>query len=219
MVLEGTVNPDGRLERAGLLYERAVFGGEAEALETAGRELDAVEADLSLARGRIVHALFLEERKEDPRELALFERAATLYGRLGDVRGEGESLFWVGVYHQVVRHDEGTAIPLLERSLELAAGAGDTLTMSYALRHLGIAAHAAGRLDEARGRLEESARMRREIGFMAGAAANMVGLIYIAAAEGRRDDALALTAEAVEIAEASDAGAIARQVEEARSKL
>ena len=45
------MNPDGRIERAGLLYERAVFGGEAGVLETAGRELDAVEADLSLARG------------------------------------------------------------------------------------------------------------------------------------------------------------------------
>jgi hypothetical protein len=47
----------------------------------------------------------------------------------------------------------------------------------------------------------------------------MVGLIYIAAAEGRRDDALALAAEAAEIAEASDAGAIALQVEEARAQL
>ena len=43
------MNPDVRIERAGLLYERAVFGGEAGALETAGRELDAVEADLVLA--------------------------------------------------------------------------------------------------------------------------------------------------------------------------
>jgi hypothetical protein len=74
------VNPDGRIERAGLLYERAVFGGEAGVLETAGRELDAVEADLSLARGRIVHALFLEERVEETSELALFERAMHLTG-------------------------------------------------------------------------------------------------------------------------------------------
>jgi hypothetical protein len=135
------------------------------------------------------------------------------------VRGEAEALFWVGVYHQVVRYDEGTAIPFLERSLELAGWAGDKLTMSYALRHLGIAAHASGRLDEAQRRLEESVRMRCEIRFMAGVAANMVGLIYIAAAEGRRDDALALAAEAAEMAAASDAGAIARQVAEARAQL
>jgi hypothetical protein len=135
------------------------------------------------------------------------------------VRGEAEALFWVGVYHQVVLHNEGTAVPVLERSLELAGRAGDTLTMSYALWHLGISAHASGRLDEARGRLEESVRLRREVGFMAGVAANMVGLIYIAAADGRRDDALELAAEAAEIAEASGAGAIARQVEEARSQI
>ena len=72
-------------------------------------------------------------------------------------------------------------------------------------------------MDEARERLEESVRLRREVGFMAGVAANMVGLIYIAAADGRHDDALALAAEAARIAESSDAGAVARQVEEARS--
>jgi Tetratricopeptide repeat len=136
-----------------------------------------------------------------------------------DVRGEAESLFWVGVFHQVVRQDEVTAVPFLERSLELATRAGDGLTMSYALRHLGIAAHAAGRLDEARGRLEESVRLRREVGFMAGVAANKVGLIYIAAADGRHDEALELAAEAAEIAESSGAGAIVHQVEEARSRL
>ena len=53
---------------------------------------------------------------------------------------------------------------------------------------------------------------------MAGVVANMVGLIYIAAADGRRGDALALAAEAAEIAEASGARAIARQIEEARSQ-
>lgn len=175
---------DERIERAGLLYERAVFGGDSGALATAERELDAVEADLALARGRILHARFLEGRTEDPGELALFERASRLYRALGDARGEAEALFWVGCFHQVVGRDDETAVPALERSLELAAKVGDRLTESYALRHLGIAEHQAGRLDAARERLEESARLRREVGFMPGVAANLVGLIYIAAAEG-----------------------------------
>jgi Flp pilus assembly protein TadD len=51
--------------------------------------------------------------------------------------------------------------------------------MSEALRHLGIAEHRAGRLDTARQRLEESVRLRREIGLMPGVAANLVGLAYI----------------------------------------
>ena len=47
----------------------------------------------------------------------------------------------------------------------------------------------------------------------------MVGLAYIAAAQGRRDDALALLAEAGAIAEASGARRILRQAGEARAEL
>ncbi len=213
------MSTDGRIERARLLYERAVFGGDASSLASAERELDAVEADLALARGRVIHARFLEEREEDPRELALFQRAALLYSTLGDVRGEAESLFWVGTFHQVVRGDDDAAVPTLARSLALAAQVGDKLTMSYALRHLGIAEHVAGQLPAARGLLEESVRLRREIGFLPGVAANLVGLAYIAAGEGRRDDAQALVEEAGAIAAASGAHGIMRSVEEARTRL
>ena len=87
------VGADERIERARHLYERAVFGDDGGALETAERELDAVEADLALTRGRIAHARFLEGRDEDPDELPLFERAARLYGTLGDARGEAEASF------------------------------------------------------------------------------------------------------------------------------
>ncbi|MEU6431330.1 hypothetical protein ABZ860_36000 [Microbispora sp. NPDC046973] len=226
---------DVRLERAETLYEQAVFGGDASALAEADRELDAVEADLAtvgtgrdigaveaglaLARGRVVHARFLEHHEEDPRELELFERACDLFHRLGDTRGEGEALFWIGCFHQVVRHDDEAAGPALRRSYELAARAGDRLTMSYALRHLGIAEHRAGRLEAARERLEESVRLRRELGFDPGVAANLVGLAYIAAAEDRRDDALRLLDEAAALAEASGALGIARHVDQARTAL
>jgi tetratricopeptide (TPR) repeat protein len=154
---------DERVRQAGLLYERAVFTGAAEPLAEADRQLDAAEADLAVARGRNMHTRFLLHRDqdpagaaEDPGELPLFERAAALYRALGDVRGEGEALFWVGCCYQVARRDNEVAVPVLERSLELAAQAGDQAVMAEALRHLGIAAHAAGRLDEARQRLEES---------------------------------------------------------------
>lgn len=119
---------------------------------------------------------------------------------LGDARGEGESLFWIGCFHQVVRSDDHAAAPALERSRELAMEVDDKLTLSYALRHLGIAAHAAGQLSTARELLEQSARLRLEIAFMPRLAANLVGLAYIAAAEDRRDDARALIGEAEAIA-------------------
>jgi len=66
----------------------------------------------SWARGRVIHARFLQQRDEDPDgaaedpgELTSFERAAQLYRALGDKRGEAESLFWVGCFHQVVRRN------------------------------------------------------------------------------------------------------------------
>ncbi|WAU83130.1 tetratricopeptide repeat protein [Streptomyces sp. Qhu-G9] len=210
---------DERIRRAELLYERAVFGGESSALVSADRCLDEVEADLALTRGRVIHARFLEERAEDARELELFERAAELYRRLGDARGEGEAVFWVGTFHQVVREDAGSAVPAFERALALAARADDRLTTSYALRHLGFAAHMAGRLDEARAHFEESTRLRRELGFLPGVAANLVGLAYLAAQQGRPDDAVALLDEATELAESTDSHGVLRWVTGAREEL
>ena len=217
---------DERVRRARMLYERAVFSGDAGPLAEADRELDAAEADQALARGRLIHARYLLRRdqvpdaiEEDAGELPLFERAARLYRALGDVRHEAEALFWIGCFHQVVRHDNATAVPVLEQSLELASQEGDKAVMAEVLRHLGIAAHAAQRLETARQHLEESTRLRREIGQSAGAAANMVGLAYIAAAQHRGDDALALLDEASAIAEASHAHRILRQADQARAEL
>ena len=215
------MSADDRIERARALYERAVYGGDAGGLAEAERDLDAVEADTALARGRILHARYQigSGAAEDPAELPLFERAAELYRSLGDVRGEAEASFWVGCLHQFIRRDDEIALPHLERSRRLAAEAGDKRTESEALRHLGIAAHAAGRLTEARTRLEESSRLRRESGSMPGVAANLVGLAYIAAAQDRRTDALGTLDEARAIAEAHGAHAVLQHIEQARAAI
>ena len=117
--------------------------------------------------------------------------------------------------------DDTTAVPILERSLVLARHAGGPAagTAAEALRHLGVAALRAGQLDLARQHLEESTRLRREQGSLPGVAANMVGLIYIALAQGRRDDARALAEEAQAMAESAGARTIVRQVTEARRQL
>jgi tetratricopeptide (TPR) repeat protein len=220
------MSADDRIERVKTVYAQVVFGGDAGGLPDAERGLDAVEADTALARGQILHGRFLHERAgggpspvEDPAELSLFERAATLYRALGDVRGEAEATFWIGCLHQVIRRDNTIAVPELERSLRLAATVDDKPTQAEALRHLGIAAHMAGRLDEARDRLEESSRLRRQIGALPGVAANMVGLAYIAAAQGRPADAKATLDEAYAIAESHGAHAIVRQIEQARAEI
>ncbi|MEV4561751.1 tetratricopeptide repeat protein [Kitasatospora sp. NPDC049285] len=210
---------DERIDRAGSLYERAVFAGDSDALATALRDLDSVEADVALARGRLVHARFMEERIEDPHELELFERAAQLYAELGETRGEAESAFWIGTFHQVVRDDNAAALPYFTRALELATAAGDRLTSSYALRHLGFTEHMAGRLDAARAYFEESSRLRTELGFLPGVAANQIGLAHIAAQQDRRDDAAALLKEATTLAESTGSRNVLRWIAAAREEL
>ncbi|MEU8404669.1 tetratricopeptide repeat protein [Micromonospora sp. NPDC048842] len=220
------MSTEDRIVRAREIYERAVFGGDTSGLIDAEKGLDAIEAEAALARGMILHARFQNapadagsSPTEDPAELPLFERALELYRALGDPRGEAEALFWIGCLHQFIRRDDETAVPYLERSCLLAAQTGDKPTRSEALRHLGIAAHAAGRLDEARERLEESTRLRREVGALPGVASNMIGLAYIAAAQDRRADALATLDEAHIIARTHGAHAIAGHIEQARTQI
>jgi tetratricopeptide (TPR) repeat protein len=209
---------DSWVDRAKQLYERAVFDGEVDAVAAADRELDVVEADLALARGRITHARFLAERQEDPRELDLFERAVELYERVGDRRGQAEALFWVGIVHQVVHDDSAAAHPSLERSYELAVEVDDKLTQSYAVRHLGFADLAAGNLDAGRERLEESVRLRRAIGFAPGVAAGLLALAEVAGEEGDREQAATLLDEAHAIAEESGARGVLRWIEQVRAE-
>jgi hypothetical protein len=208
-----------RIAHANRIYERMVFAGDTGGLGAALDGLDAVEADLCLARGKLLHARFLQDGDSDQAEQVLFERAARLYHTCGDVRGESEALCWTGIFEQVVRRDDEAAVPAFEQARELAVAADDQLTLSYVLRHLAIARHNAGELDAARALLEESTRLRREAGFPAGVAANLVGLIYIAAAQDRRADALFLADQARQTAEAAGAHNILHQIAEARSSL
>jgi hypothetical protein len=220
---------DERVALAGELYKRSIFAADGEALGAADRLLDAVEAELLIARGRILHGRFLADRQEAPGEQAregssggeslLFERALALFRSLGDERGEVEALFWIGCFHQVVRGDNAGAVPVLLQARELAVKVGDKVTLSEILRHLGIAEHSAGRLDEGRALLEESTELRRELGLHAGAAANMVGLIYIARAQGRDGDARALAREGKILAEAAGATTILNQLDQASAEL
>lgn len=117
-----------------------------------------------------------------------------------------------------MRRDNEAAVPVLERSLSLATQVGDKATMGEALRHLGIAEHAAGRLDEARARLEESTALWRGIGRLAGVAANLVGLAYVAMGQGRRADALSYLDEATALTKEADAPLIQHHVDVARAR-
>ncbi|MFJ1806774.1 MULTISPECIES: tetratricopeptide repeat protein [unclassified Streptomyces] len=207
------------IERAGELFEVAMFGGDTSALARADDVLDAVEAPLSLARGKVLHVRFLNDREENIQELVLFERAAELYERLGDASGEAEALFWVGCWHQVVKGAGATGRPYFERSYALAKSVDDRMTMSYAIRHLGFADRDAGHFDQARERLTESVTLRREIGFRPGEAAGLVALAYLAAETGDPTAASHHLDEAQSVAESSGAKAVSGWIEQARTHI
>ncbi len=212
---------DRRLDRTEELYQRSVFCGDSRGLDEAGRLLDAVEADLSLARGKLIHASFLEQRRSsgaaavaDPGELQFFERAAELYESLDDVPGQGRAAFWIGCFYQVVLDDDAKAVSALERAAELATETGDNLTLSYALRHLAFADHKAGRLDSAKDKFSESTRLRREAGFWPGVAANLIGLAYVSAEQGRKDEAIGFATQARAVARECGAGGMIAMADE-----
>ena len=205
----------GPVRQGAVAYERAVFTGNPAGLAAAEQDLVTLDADVSLARAKLAHARFQTSAEIIAEEPELLDRAVRLYRQAGDVRGEAEAVCWTGIYHQFVRENDAEAVPFLQRAHELSRTAGDDMTASYALRHLGIAEHRAGHLERARNLLEESTALRRETGFTAGVAANLVGLIYIAVAEGRAADATALIAEARAAATAAGARNILAQVDEA----
>ncbi|MEV6380193.1 tetratricopeptide repeat protein [Streptomyces sp. NPDC051773] len=207
------------IARTGELFEAAMFRGDASALDRSDDVLNAVEAPLAMARGKVLHVRFLNDREENAQELVLFERAAALYERLGDVPGEADALFWVGCWHQVVKGDGFTGRPYFERSYALAASVGDRMTMSYAIRHLGFADRDAGRFDRARERLTESVALRREIGFRPGEAAGLVALAYLAAETGDPAAASHHLYEARSVAESCGAKAVSGWIEEARTHI
>jgi tetratricopeptide (TPR) repeat protein len=206
--------------RADLLNEQALFTGSAEARAAAVAELDRAEALLALGRGRVLHARFLAERDgEDPAELDAFERALAIAGRLGDPGLEAQARFWVGLVHQVVRGDDGASLPFFERSYELARELGDTVTMSYAVRHLAFADLEAGRSEQAWTRFAESVELRRAAGFLPGVAAGLLTLGEVAAEQARPAEARALLEEARALAERVGADPFLRRIDAALAEL
>lgn len=219
MCSEPSRGSDPWLARADSLYERAVFGDDAAALDEAGLELDRVEAHLAIARGRLLHASFLAGEQPDDRELVLFERAVELGESLGAVDILAEALFWIGVYHQVVQAQAETALEALVRADALATQIGDRRLRSYIIRHLAFAEADAGRLELVQARLEESVRLRRELEFMPGVAAGLLALAEYMSRTGRPEEAMKLAEEARATAEASEANGIIRWVDELQGRL
>jgi tetratricopeptide (TPR) repeat protein len=205
--------------RAARCYDDATFGGRPELVVDGERELEMVEADLAFARGKLLHARFLDGRVErDERELPLFERAVELYRKLDDRAKLADALFWVGCCHQVVLDDESTALDYFHASYDLAAEVGADLIRSEAVRHLGFAAIRAGELDLAETRFAESLRLRRDADAPPGVvAAAIIPLAVVAQQRGDSDGAEDLFVQAHRIAEDNGAVGVLGWIDQARA--
>ena len=201
------------VELARTLNDRSTFGGSLDDARTEAvlgelEELARAEADDALLaaaldlRGRALHARFLADRNagEPEGELELFERALALRPA-DDVRGRAESLFHVGLVHQVVRGDGERSEPFFEESYRLAGEAGDPVLESYAVRHLGWTRQERGDLEGARAAFEESLRLRERAGFLPGVGAAALALADFESEHGRPERARELLAQAREVFE------------------
>jgi tetratricopeptide (TPR) repeat protein len=178
--------------------EQAIQAVDAAAAERGDRRLES----FALARrGLALHGEFLRNRAagEPPREMELFEQALTLRREIADEPGVAESLFHVGLVHQVVRGDHTTSRPFFQESYDRASALGDDVQASYALRHLAFCEEAAGDFATAEQQHEEALELRRRAGWQAGVAAQLAAVAELRARRGDRAGAAELAGEARQI--------------------
>ncbi len=118
-----------------------------------------------------------------------------------------------------MRGDSPASARFFQDSYDFAQELGDTLTMSYAARHLGFVDLDAGRGEAAWSRFEESVELRRADGFLPGVAAGLLTLGEVAAEAGRTEEARKLLLEARTLAEQVGAEPFLRRIEGALAEL
>ena len=206
------------------LYEAAFRTGdysEAEAtftglLERARSEGDrALEAAALDRLGMLAHFRALEAdlaEADSDAEQKLFEQALAIRRELGDQAGTAESLFGLGLVHQVFRGDWDTAMPYYREGLELAEKHGDLLLRSELHRHIGFF-HTLDDLesDRALHHLRISHELRAELGDPRWIPGGTVALGLAEIADGLREQGLAHVRQALQ--QARDAGLSAQRVE------
>ena len=205
------------------LYEAAFRTGdysEAEATFTGLLERARTEGDRALEAaaldrlGMLTHFRALERdlsEADSDAERELFERALAIRRELGDQAGTAESLFGLGLVHQVFHGDWDTAMPYYREGLELAEKHGDLLLRSELHRHIGFF-HTLDDLesDRALHHLRLSHELRAELGDPRWIPGGTVALGLAEIADGLREQGLAHVRQALQ--QAKDAGLSAQRI-------
>jgi tetratricopeptide (TPR) repeat protein len=157
--------------------------------------------------GLVLHFRTLELPREQWRtvdsgpELELFERALAIRRQIGDATQVAESLFHVGLVHQVLRGDWDASLPLFREALSLVEPDGDAHLRGELHRHLGF--HVLlkdGRPGEALPYFETSLELWRTLERSGWVVAGLVALARCETRAGRHGEAAGHSREALELA-------------------
>ncbi|AGZ45024.1 tetratricopeptide repeat protein [Actinoplanes friuliensis] len=175
----------------------------------------ALEAAVLDRLGMLMHFQALEgdlQQADSEGEEALFQQALEIRRELGDPAGTAESLFGVGLVHQVLRQDWDAAMPYYWEALDLAERYGDLLLRSEVHRHVGFYyAMSDLQSDKALDHLRISHDLRAELGDDRWIPGGTVALGIAELADGLREQGLAHVRQAV--AEAHAAGLSQQRIE------
>ena len=123
-------------------------------------------------------------------EEALFRQALATQREIGDLAGVAESVFGVGLVHQVLRRDWATAMPYFWEALELADQHADAYVRSECHRHVGFYYFAEEHdADKALEYLHVSQRLREEWGDPRSISGGTLAIGQIELLAGRHADA------------------------------
>jgi tetratricopeptide (TPR) repeat protein len=186
--------------------ERAFQGLLSRARADGDRALEAAVLD---RLGMLMHFQALEgdpTLADSDGEEALFRQALTIRRELGDQAGIAESLFGLGLVHQVLRNDWDAAMPCFTEALDLADAHGDLLLRSEVHRHVGFYYYANSDLhsDKALEHLRISHELRAQLGDPRWIPGGTMALGLAELADGLREQGLARVREAIAQAHAAD---------------
>jgi tetratricopeptide (TPR) repeat protein len=168
----------------------------------------ALEAAVLDRQAMLMHFRALEsdiDKADSEGEEALFRQALEIRRDLGDPAGTAESLFGLGLVHQVLRRDWETAMPHYWEALDLADRHGDLLLRSEVHRHVGFYyAMSDLQSDKALEHLRISHELRAELGDPRWIPGGTIALGIAELTAGLREQGLARVRQAV--AQAHEAG-------------
>ena len=185
------------------LIDEALFGGienfdKRKYILSKAQEL-AEKSDNKMLSGNIydaigfsLHTSYLESdrSKEPEQEMDFFKRGLDLRKEHGSPSQIAESVFHIGLVHDVIRREYDLALPYHQQAYKLAKQAGDKLIMSYAVRHIGFTKLTQEDIEGATEAFSESLELRRSIRFIPGEAFALATLARMSKINGDNNRAL-----------------------------